>query len=41
LRKMAEKELMRNPNVQRVMEQIDEMVSILRRIEKKLDKLVK
>lgn len=41
LRKMAEKELMNNPNVQHLIEKIDEMVEILKRIERKMDKTVK
>lgn len=41
LRKMAENEILKNPNVQKLVSDIDEMVEILKRIEKKLDKIVK
>lgn len=41
LRQMAERELVKNPNIQKIMKDIEEMVEILRRIEKKLDNLVK
>jgi len=41
LKQMAEKEIAKNPNVQQIMRDIREMVEILRRIEAKIDKLVK